>query len=247
MSTSLDYILADDDTVYRELTIQQLSSIPNLQCLAVCEDALKANTAIFEKQPQLLILDVEMPGLSGIQLAKSLTQIPMIIFISSHSNYAADAFEVDAIDFLVKPVATHRLMRAIEKARHLQELKNAVAGQEGFKKHEEDSFFIKEKNSFIKIHHSDVLYIESLGDFVNIYLTDGEKKIALVNMKSLEQQLPSEGFVRVARNFMVNKTKITAVDNSQVVLGKIQLPIGKTYAENALQAIVGKNVIKRFI
>jgi two-component system LytT family response regulator len=247
MNTSIDYILADDDAVYRELTIQQLSNIPNLHCLAVCEDALQANAAIAENLPHLLVLDVEMPGLTGIQLAKSLTQIPMIIFISSHSNYAADAFEVDAIDFLVKPVPIHRLMRAIEKARHLQELKNSVAANEGFKKHEEDSFFIKEKNSFVKIHHQNVLYVESLGDFVNIYLTDGEKKIALVNMKSLEQQLPSSEFVRVARNFMVNKSKITAVDNSHVAMGKIQLPMGKAYAENALNAIIGKNVIKRFI
>lgn len=245
-NTYLSYILADDDAVYRELTVQQLNLIPNLECLAVCETAMEAGKALQEKMPDLLLLDIEMPSLSGIQFAKSLPVTPMIIFISSHSSYAADAFDVDAIDYLVKPVQPHRLMRAVEKARQLMELKMAVAGEEGFKKNNEDSFFIKDKNSYVKIGYRELLYAESLGDFVTIYLEDGSKKVALVNMKHLERQLPTEWFTRISRTHLVNNHKITAIDSNMVSLNNLQLSIGKKYAETVLQQIVQNNVIKRF-
>ncbi len=246
MHLNLNFIIADDDAVYRELTLQQLALLPNLNCMAVCDSALAVHTALQSQEPDLLVLDVEMPGLSGIELAKSLRKLPMIIFISSHSKYAADAFDVDALDYLVKPVPQHRLMRAIEKARQLQEIKQNTPGNTGFKTDTDQSFFIKDKNSYIRIQFNEVLYIESLGDFVNIFLVNGEKKIALVNLKSLEQQLPAELFIRISRTYMVQKEKITAIDSGNVSLGKIVLPMGKTYADAALQQVTGKNTIRRF-
>lgn len=247
MAYPLTYIIADDDPIYMELTLQYLQMIPDLTCLASCDNAFEASKQLKEFLPDLLILDVEMPGLSGLQLAKSLTRLPLIIFITSHSHYAADAFEVDAIDFLIKPVMPERLIRAVEKARALQEMKNFILPHEGFKTSNGLSFFIKDKNTFIKINYSDVLYIESLGDFVNIFLKDGEKKIALVSMKNLQQQLPPTHFIRISRTHMVNKDKITAIETSMLQLDKIQLVIGKTYAEIVLQAVIGNTAVKRFL
>jgi two-component system, LytTR family, response regulator len=247
MSNEITYLIADDDPMYREVTQQQLSIIPNLKCIAESESAVEASKILQTILPDLLILDVEMPSLSGIQLAKSLTKLPLIIFISSHASYAADAFEVDAIDYLVKPVSIERIMRAIEKARILLEMKNSIAANEGFKKDNNDSFFIKDKNAFVRIHNNEVLYIESLGDFVNIFLENGQKKIALVSMKNIELQLPSSDFIRVARTHIVNKQKITSIDTNTVMLGKIQLNIGKTYADIVLQTVMGDSTIKRFI
>lgn len=247
MQKPITYILADDDAVYRELTVQQLQMVPNLQCLAVCEDAVKAHAAVQQEFPDLLILDVEMPGLSGIELAKSLKQLPLIIFISAHATYAAEAFDVDAIDYLVKPVAPSRLMRAIDKARILMDMKQSIPAQEAFQTATDDSFFIKDKNAFVKIGHNDVLYIESLGDFVNIFLQNGEKKIALVSLKNLEQQLPSALFIRISRTHMVNRQKITAIDSNAIQLDKIQLHIGKTYTDTVMQGVLGNTAIKRFI
>ncbi len=247
MNKPLTYLIADDDLIYRELTIQQLDLIPNLQRIAACESALEASLVLQSQTVELLILDVEMPGLTGIQLAKSLKNLPLVIFISSHASYAADAFEVDAIDYLVKPASTERLMRAIDKARTLVDMKNNIAANEGFKKDSNDSFFIKDKNAYVRIHNSEVLYIESLGDFVNIFLENGQKKIALVSLKNIEQQLPSVDFIRVARTHIVNKQKITSIDTNMVMLGKIQLNIGKTYADTVLQTVMGDSTIKRFI
>ena len=247
MSKSISYILVDDDPVYSELAQMHLQLIPELECLGLCRTAFEAKALLQQQLPDLLILDVEMPGLTGIQLAKSLARLPIIIFISSHSHYAADAFEVDAIDYLVKPVPLERLMRAIDKARSLIEMKQSLASQEGFKTSTEESFFIKEKNTFVRINYSDVMYIESLGDFVTIFLQTGDKKIALVSMKSLEQQLPSANFLRISRTQMVNKQRITAIDNMTVHLGKIELNIGKTYADGVMQSVLGNAAIKRFI
>ena len=243
----ITYIIADDDPLYREITLQHLQLLPNLHCLAVCDSAMAANAALQNQFPDVLILDVEMPGLSGIQLAKSLKQIPLIIFISSHSHYAADAFDVDAIDYLVKPVAPERMLRAMEKARSLLEMKNSIQPQEAFKTDGDQSFFIRDKNAFVRINYADVLYVQSLGDFVNIFLQNGEKKIALVSMKNLEQQLAGKQFIRISRTHMVNKTRINAIDSTTLTLDKIQLHIGNTYTEAVLHAVIGNTAIKRFI
>jgi two-component system, LytTR family, response regulator len=247
MTIPLTYLIADDDLIYRELTIHQLDLIPNLHRLATCKSAIEACQFLQKETPNLLLLDVEMPGLTGIQLAKSLTKLPLIIFISSHPTYAAEAFDVDAIDYLVKPVSIERLMRAIEKARFLLDMKNNIAANEGFKKDNNDSFFVKDKNAYTRIHNSEVLYIESLGDFVNIFLESGQKRIALVSLKNIEQQLPPVDFIRVARTHIVNKQKITSIDTNTVMLDKIQLNIGKTYADVVLQTVMGDSAIKRFL
>jgi two-component system, LytTR family, response regulator len=247
MNKSLSFILADDDLLYREFTIQQLGLMPNVHCLAVCEDAFSTLEELKKQSPDLLILDVEMPGLTGIQLAKSLSVLPLIIFISSHPSYAADAFDVDAIDYLVKPAATERLIRAIEKARTLKTMKEEIPVKDAFQLKEDDSFFVKDKNTFIRIAYSEVQYIESLGDFVSIIQQNGNKQIALVSMKNLEQQLPASQFVRISRTHMVNKQKITAIDSETVFLNKLQLYMGKTYADAVLQSVIGNTAIKRFL
>ena len=248
MSThKIKYLIADDDIMYRSLTMQQLQLIPNLECIAECNNAIEASACLQEFSPDLLILDIEMPSLTGLQFAKSIKVLPLIIFISSHSHYAIDAFDVDAIDYLMKPVSPERLFRAIDKVRSLLDLKNSTPPNEGIKQSDQDSFFIKEKHVYTKINYSDILYIESLGDFVHIFLFNGMKKIALVNLKNLELQLPPSHFVRISRTHIVNKSKITSVESTILQLDKIQLPIGKTYSEYVMQRVIGKSFIKRHI
>jgi two-component system, LytTR family, response regulator len=247
MAYPITYILADDDELYREYTIRQLNSIPGLECLCVCENAQDTREALQTKTPDLLVLDVEMPGLSGIQLAKSLKQLPMVVFITSHPHYAAEAFELDAVDYLVKPVSPERMLRAIDKVRLLADIKANTGPGEPFAQKDNDSFFIKEKNAFVRIAYADLLYVSSLGDFANLFLQNGDKKVILVSMKSLEQQLPANQFLRISRNHIVNKQKVTAVEADAVRLDKIQLPIGKSFTEAVVNSIVGTQAIKRFI
>ncbi len=244
---TLNYIIADDDELYREVLMQQLAMIPGLYCLAACSSAIEAGDKVRELHPDLLILDVEMPGLTGIEFVKTLSSLPLVIFISSHPTYAVDAFDLDAVDYLVKPVSTMRLIKAIEKAKNLTELKRSIPEGEGFKNSNEHSFFIKEKNAFVRINYEDVLYIQSLGDFVNIFLSNSDKKIVLVSMKNIEQQLPASVFLRISRTHIVNKDKITALETGMILLDKLQLPVGKTYNDIVMKAVVGNAAVKRFI
>lgn len=243
----MTYLIADDDPMYRAFTKEYLDLVPDLQCVAECEDALEASVVLQKTMPDLLILDVAMPGLSGLQLARSLVRQPMIIFITSHTEYATDAFDVDAIDYLVKPVIQERLMRAIDKARSLHNLKLQINGQDSIRLQGEDAFFIRENNAYTKVLYDDIMYIESLGDFVHIFLANGQRKIALVNLKNFEQQLPSSKFIRISRAHMVHKFKVTSLDSSVICLDKIRLPLGKAFAEQVTQQILGNSIIKRHI
>lgn len=247
MNHPLTYIIADDDQVCRELTLQYLYLIPDIKCLAACDSALAARDKLEQLSPDFIILDIEMPGLSGLELAKSLHKLPPVIFITSHTHYAVDAFEINAIDYLIKPVFPDRLIRAVEKVRALALTKESLNIQTGFKIADDHAFFIKDKSSFVKINYNEVLYIESLGDFVNIFLENGDKKIALVSLKNLEQQLPPSKFIRISRTHMVNIEKITAIETTQLNLNKLQLQIGKIYTDTVLQAVIGNTAVKRFL
>ncbi|MBK7358296.1 MAG: response regulator transcription factor [Saprospiraceae bacterium] len=247
MPYKIKYIIADDDDLFRTLTLEYLKLIPDLECIGEYKDGLTAITGIQNSHPDLLISDVEMPNLNGMQLVKSINQLPLVIFISSHKQYAVDAFEVDAVDFLTKPIQVERLMKAIDKVRNLLELKRNIPNQEGFKIENGDCFFIREKNAFVRINFSDVNYIESLADFVSIYLLDGSKKTALVSLKNLELQLPGSSFIRISRTHIVNTHKISSLDPTTMSLGKIRLLIGKTYSEAVLQSVLGNAAIKRFL
>lgn len=245
--TAVKYILVDDDLVFRELTLQYLSLIPELQLIGTCDNAISAREIIIAHHPDMIILDVEMPGLSGLQLVKSLQKIPLTIFISSYPQFAADAFDVDAIDFLVKPFTPERLIKAVDKVRFLLNMRNNQANHENVQTASDDCFFIRENNAYVKIHFQEVIYIESMADFVSIFLSNGLKKIALVGLKTLEQQLPGSHFLRISRSHIVNRAKITAVENAMIYIDKLRLPIGKTYSEEVVQAIIGNSAIKRFI
>lgn len=139
------------------------------------------------------------------------------------------------------------MLRAIDKVRLLAGIKANTSPEEAFTQNDDESFFIKDRNTFLRILYTEVLYVESMGDFVNIFLQDGEKKIALVSLKNIEQQLPVKLFIRISRTHIVNIQKVTAVETTTVYIDKIQLVIGKSYAEKVLETIVGSNAIKRFI
>ncbi len=241
----MTYIIADDDELFLALIQQYLGTISDLECVGSFTNSMEASLAIQQLSPDLLLTDVEMPLLTGVQLVKSLNKLPLIIFISSHTAYALDAYEVDAVDFLTKPLQPERLFRAIDKVRNLLKMKSYSGPYESFQMGTEESFFIRENNSYFKILFNDVVYIESLDDFVTIYLQNNSKKTALVNLKNLELQLPSSHFVRISRSHIVNKNKIDSLDNNYLTLDKIKLNIGKTYLDQVHESVIGNKAIKR--
>lgn len=240
----INYIIVDDDELQIDFLQMQLDNMEELHCLAVCTNAFDARKKIIEHRPDLLILDIEMPELSGIQLVKSMKEVPAVIFVTSHTGYAVDAFDVEAIDYIIKPVATERLIRAIDKVKKLK-TSPALNVPEAELSFDSDAFFTRDKNTYIKTAYKDVLYIESSGNFSFIHTTDNNKQIVLANLAKMEEQMPGNLFIRISRSFIINKQYVKSINTEQIQLQDIYLNIGKQYAEKVLAAIIGKNVIKR--
>ena len=240
-------ILADDDPVFREHLRLLLLPLKELTVAAVFEDAFSCLQYLQQHSVDLALLDVEMPGLSGIELAKSLSVKPLFIFITSHPGYAVDGFEVEAIDYVVKPIQKERLYKALQKARQILQLQAAAAQPVAAVAQQEDAFiFVKEKNDYIKIELSQIVYAEALSDFVHIHLQNGQKHLVLVNLKNLEPQLKADYFLRISRTHLINIRKVTALRHHQVELEGLSLPIGKSYVETVEAALLKDRTIRRF-
>lgn len=238
----INYIIVDDDELQIDFLQMQLDNIEELHCLAVCTNAFDARKKIIEHKPDLLILDIEMPELSGIQLVKSIKEVPAVIFVTSHTGYAVEAFDIEAIDYIIKPVATERLMRAIDKVKKLKTALNVPEAELSF---DSDAFFTRDKNTYVKTAYKDVLYIESSGNFSFIHTIDNNKQIVLANLAKMEEQMPGNLFIRISRSFIINKQYVKSINTEQIQLQDTYLNIGKQYAEKVLATIIGKNVIKR--
>ncbi|RYE00114.1 MAG: response regulator transcription factor [Sphingobacteriales bacterium] len=240
----INYIIVDDDELQIDFLQLQLENIDELYCLAVCTNALDARKKIIAHNPDLLILDIEMPDLTGIQLVKSMKEVPAVIFVTSHTGYAIDAFDVEAIDYITKPVAPERLIRAIDKVKK-QKAALSLHVPEAALSFDTDAFFTRDKNTYIKTSYKDVLYIESSGNFSFIHTLEGNKQIVLANLAKMEEQMPGNLFIRISRSFIINKQYVRSINTEQIQVQDTYLNIGKQYAEKVLTAIIGKNVIKR--
>lgn len=225
-------LIVDDEPLALDIIESYIEKIPDLELVARCDNAIDANE-ILQKEPiDLLISDIQMPQMTGIELVKSMRTQPKVIFTTAYSEYAVEGFELDAIDYLLKPIAFDRFMKAINKVKDIPDMSTVAS--------DDDYFFVKADKKLIKIHFSEILYIEGLKDYVIIKKESG-RVIALQTMKSLEAKLPSNIFMRVHRSYIVNISKIKAVVGNSLELtenGKTKdIPIGKNYKEELVKII----------
>jgi DNA-binding LytR/AlgR family response regulator len=220
--------------------------MPDLQLVKRCSNALEANEALKEQPIDLMFLDIQMPQLTGIDFVKTLTRPPMIVFTTAYPNYAIQGFDLNALDYLLKPISLERFMKAVNKAVEQTELQHrevptahnhthAAPSNDGL-----DFFFVKADKKLVKVNFEDIIYIEGLKDYVIIRLMAG-RVITLQTMKSLEDRLPHGRFKRIHRSYIVALDKITAIEGNMVeVLEKDKpklLPIGKNYRDELLELI----------
>jgi len=183
-----------------------------------------------KNEVDLLFLDINMPSLSGIDLYRSTTQTTMVIFTTAYSEFAVDGFNLNATDYLLKPFTFERFMQAVEKAQKAHEYaQQAPATEPGY-------MLVRADYSLVRINFSDILYIESLDDYLKIHLPDRKPVVARMTMKYVLEQLPATAFVRIHRSFIVPLKRISAVRNKTVLLGAQELPIGNSYEEGFLAA-----------
>ncbi len=237
-------IIVDDEPLALDVMETYVSRMPNLELLARCNNAFEANEALKNNDIDLMFLDIQMPQLTGIDFLKTLKTPPMVIFTTAYQQYAVEGFELNAIDYLLKPISMDRFMKAVNKASeqydlHHQEAKNGV-NIEGVAEPKPDYIFVKADKKLQRVKFSDILYIEGLKDYV-IIRTETGRIISLQTMKSLEDKLPVAQFVRVHRSFIVGIDKIHAIVGNMVeVIEKgaaKHLPIGKNYRDELLEMI----------
>ncbi len=237
----INVIIVDDEPLAQDVLETYIQKMPDLNLVQKCSNAFEANAALKDNEIDLMFLDIQMPQLTGTDFLRSLAHPPIVIFTTAYPNYAVDGFELNALDYLLKPISMDRFMKAANKAIEQINLKrgNTTAKTEV----DNDFIFVKADKKLIKINFADVLYIEGLKDYVIIRM-DASRVITLQTMKSLEKKLPAGIFKRIHRSYIVNVKRIDAIVGNMVELqekGKAKhIPVGKNYRDGLLE-LVNKN------
>lgn len=228
-------IAIDDEPLALELLEDNISKVPYLQLVASCENAMEAMKIMQQQSIDLIFLDIQMPGLTGLQFIKSMTVKPMIILITAYEKYALQGFDLSVTDYLVKPVSLDRFVKACNKAKELFELRAQpkVANGAGY-------FFVNVDYSLIKIITADIVYIEGLKDYIKIHLKSSQRPVVTrMPMKTIEEQLPADAFLRIHKSYIVSIAFITAIRKSSVFIDALELPVSDNYRDS-IAALTGK-------
>jgi len=235
----MNVIIVDDEPLAHEVLETYIEKVSNLNLIKNCYNALEAKEVIQNQQVDLMFLDINMPQLTGLEFVRSMTELPLVIFTTAYAEYALESYEIDAVDYLVKPIGLEQFLKAINKAQDRYEAeKEAVEVSD-------DYFFVKADKKLVKLFYNDILYIEGLKDYV-IIRTETGRVITLQTMKSLESKLANKNFKRVHRSYILNKSKIKALLGNVVEIienGKEKhIPIGKNYRDELFEEINSKKI-----
>jgi DNA-binding LytR/AlgR family response regulator len=220
----MNALIIDDNEMAR-MTLKQLAGrVDDLTIVAECSSAFEAYNLLLTEPVDLLLLDVEMPGMSGLELTKNLTnKRPVIIFITSKKEYAADAFDLNVVDYIIKPVTGSRFIQAIDKAREILD-----SNKEDVKLKEEEFVFIRDSNIIRRLKLDNILYAEAMGDYVKLYTQ--EKFYAIhATLKAVEERLPASRFLRVHRSYLVAINKIDSMEGGVLIINRKPLPVADAY------------------
>jgi DNA-binding LytR/AlgR family response regulator len=237
-------IIIDDEPLAREGLQKILSSISSVDVVETFSNAMLAYDFLKNNEIDLMFLDIEMASLNGLEFAKSIMNKPLIIFVTAYPQYALDSYEIDVVDYLVKPVRIERLLKAINKAENYLKLLQKNNEELTETTIENDYVFIKADRKFVKIFFKDILYIEGLKDYVVIQ-TENKKLLTAMNIKTIHAQLPEKIFTRVSKSFIVNTTHITSVDAHSIQIKEEEIPIGLNFKEEFFEKFVSEKIIKR--
>lgn len=225
-------IIVDDEPLARQLLNSYIDQISYLNCIGTCQNAIEAFELLHLQKVDVIFLDIEMPGITGINFLKSLKAAPKVIFTTAYPNYAVDAFEIEAIDYLLKPITFERFTKAIQKlVPEAEEKANTKIDNE-----DEAHLFLKIDRRLLKINFSEIYYIEAYGDYLKVHTIE-KTHITYMTLNKLECLLPAYVFIRIHRSTIINKKFIQFVDGNFVRLNYVNLPIGSTYRENLLDKL----------
>ena len=230
----MKYLIIDDNPMARAVLRQLASNIRGLTLAGECASALEAFHFLQEETVDLLLLDVEMPEMSGLELLQNLASRPIVILITSKTEYAAEAFDLNVADYIVKPVTLARFMGAIQKARELWEGRHNVVEPST----EKDYLFVWADNALVKIRYDEILWVQALVDYVQFVTVSGKKYTVHATMKAVEGHLNDLRFVRTHRSYIVNSDKIDRIEEgAMIVIGKQVIPMSEQYRVKVIERI----------
>jgi two-component system LytT family response regulator len=227
-------IAVDDEPLALALLQDNIRQVPTLELVASCSTAMEALTVLNQQEVDLIFLDIQMPGLTGLQLLQSLSVRPMVILITAYEKYALEGFNLDVIDYLVKPVPFERFLKACNKAIDFFRLKKNVSMEFHPRP---DYFFVNAEYGLVKIVFSEIRLIEGLKDYLKIHLGEPKPLIIRMSMKSIEEKLPPGKFFRIHKSYIIAVSHITAIRRNSVFLRELELPLSDMYKDDLMRLI----------
>jgi DNA-binding LytR/AlgR family response regulator len=234
----LKCLIVDDEPIARRGLEEYVSEISLLQLVHSCESAFKAANFLNTQPVDLILLDIQMPNVSGIEFLRGLKNPPMVIFTTAHSSYALEGYSLDVIDYLLKPISFDRFLKAVQKAHDYHVLKQPT------KELESDYFFIKVNHQFEKVNYDEVLYVEAMQNYCIVH-TSTRKLITYHTLSGLEKQLPPTQFLKIHKSFIAAIEKISALDSNELKIGSASLPISRSLKDEVMKKVMGNKLFKR--
>ncbi|WP_196890719.1 LytR/AlgR family response regulator transcription factor [Aureivirga marina] len=226
-------LIVDDEPLAIRLIENHISQLENLEVVATCNNAMKAFEILQTKEIDLLFLDIQMPNITGVDFLRSLKNPPKTIFTTAYRDYAIESYELEVVDYLLKPITFQRFFQSIEKFYRLSTpVSSQIIPQEN--KTEEDFVLLKSGNKYHKVPVQTISYIESLKDYISVY-TDSKRIVSKYKISDIEQKLESHRFLRIHRSYIVNCAKITAFTTNDIEINDKELPIGASYKKQVLE------------
>jgi DNA-binding LytR/AlgR family response regulator len=224
----LNCLIVDDEPLAIKVLEAHIANIPSLNVIGTCQNAFAAMDLLKMEKTDLMFLDIHMPKLMGHQFLRTLRTPPKVIFTTAYKEYAIDAFELDAVDYLLKPITLERLVKAVNKISNSivvdQKKEASIVDNESF-------VYLRANRKMIKIKYSDIIYVESMKDYIKIVRINDKPLLVKQSISSLEEVLPVNLFLRIHRSFIVALDKIAAFTNHDIEIGGTEIPIGRLYAQ----------------
>jgi two-component system, LytTR family, response regulator len=226
-------IIVDDNKMARTAIKLMIDQVGFLNLKHECSDPLEAFNILKTEDIDLLFLDVEMPGMTGVELLRNLEKRPIVVLITAKKDYAIEAFELNVADYIVKPVSLARFTKAVSRAKELYDRKE---NKQQVIRNEKDYIFARSNNVLAKIKIDDIKYIQALGDYVNIF-TDNKRYTVHITLKGIEEKLPNDKFYRLHRSYITSLNHIDNIEESTAYIGKHPLPIGEQFKKDLLKKL----------
>lgn len=236
--SAIKCLIVDDEPLARKLMAGHIEKLPGWEITGICKNAVEAYELLVKHPVDVLFLDINMPVISGIDFYRSLKNPPYLVFTTAYPEYAVEGFELEAVDYLVKPITFERFLKTAERISiKLSGEENVSTQKKVFRR---DFLFIKHFSKLVKVSFKDILFVEAQKDFVN-FVTKTEKLLAGMTLKQTEDMLPEADFIRVHRSYIVSVSAVTALFGNVIEVGKTRIPIGGNYKDSLIEKLQAKS------